>query len=466
MLQSLLKKRSVDKLVELVDSGQTLLASQLQEDAEQLVKEGHSRGVQSIVFVGTKSAEYYASMIAGMIGNMNFLPVDSGTSDTRFASLLERSGRSLIVSNTLDELDKKLVGSLPVEKTHQKWVAYGKEFPDVEPGVLIGTSGSTGDPKLILVPYSAISEFVEASLNVLKIEPESRIAQVSQISFDLSIADFLHSVATNSTLVASSAELSMQRPSRFISENRISNWLSVPSIIPLILEDTTGSIDCLRQVVLCGEQLYWDQAANLAKACPDAEIFNAYGPTEGTIYCSIYALKRSLLQESPSGPVPIGDPLRSYRFFVRRSNDCDELIIESRFIATGYIEKQGMRPLSANDQNSDLPTLRTGDCIRTQGGEFLFAHRLDRQIKIKGYRVEVGDVEENLRRLGLNQPVVGFDGVSLTLYVLPSDARLASDVLERARIVLPHYMVPRRYKVVSEFSRLSSGKIDRGTGVQ
>lgn len=462
MLESLLEKRSVDNLVEMVDSGQTLLASQLLEDARRLVEEARSLAVQSIVFIGTKCPEYYISMIAGMIGNINFLPVDNETSSTRFASLLERSGQSIIISNTLKELDESFFVSLSIKKMHGYWITHSEEFPSLQRGVLISTSGSTGDPKLILVPYSAVSEFVEASLDVLNIEPGSRIAQVSQISFDLSLADFLHAVATNSILVASSSEFSMQRPGRFISENRITNWLSVPSIIPLILEDSTANIDCLRKVIFCGEQLYWDQAARLSKACQNAEIFNAYGPTEGTIYCSIYALKPSFIKAPPKGPVPIGDPLRSYNFSTRRCKDCEELVIKSRYIAAGYVETQQIQPLCLADDKSDLPTLRTGDCVRTHGGELFFEHRMDRQIKIKGYRVEVGDVEENLRRLGLNQPIVGFDGVSLTLYVLPSDAKLASGALEEARSVLPHYMVPRRYKVVSEFSRLISGKIDRG----
>jgi len=464
MLNALLETRSIDKFVELADSGETLTVSELRQDSAIIARAAKDNDIQTVVYIGGKSKLYFTALLASLGEDTNFLPIDASTSRSRVSSLLSRAGRSLLVSDSVLLFEEASVKAVDFAVHGNFWILDFGDFPSQYRGLLVSTSGSTGDPKLILVPHQSLLEFLEASLEVIPIEKESRIAHVSQISFDLSIADFLFAIATDSMLVSSGMENCMRQPARFISKYRITNWLSVPSIIPLILEDKEADTSCLETIIFCGEQLYWDQVTDIARSCGNVRVFNAYGPTEGTIFCSVFSVPELKYCDEDTGPVPIGEPLRSYRFETKTENDCQELVIESRFLAKGYVGYDGLQPLK--NARGDPDSLLSGDCVEVVDGRMFFVHRYDNQIKIKGYRVEIGDIEENLRRVGLRQPIVGFDGASITLYVRPDDAKLADEALIALRKVLPPYMVPKRFKIVSDFNRLRSGKIDRLRGLQ
>jgi amino acid adenylation domain-containing protein len=336
---------------------------------------------------------------------------------------------------------------------------------------LIYTSGSTGRPKGVMVRHGGLSHFVEASAAHLGIDRETRMLQFASVSFDASVLEIFTTLCAGGTVVLIGRE---ERLGRDLADAIRSTATTLALVAPTALTtlDVTD-LPSLRAVVTGGELCPLDVVERLA-AHPGIRFFNAYGPTEATVIVTFEEVTR------PTGaPPPIGRPLPGTSLYV--VDRClrlvpagvpGELLVGGAQLTRGYLDRPGLTASRfIPDPFGDEPggrLYRTGDLVRYDAdGSLEFLSRVDRQVKVRGFRIELDEIEVALGR----QPQVRGAAVTvqrdrageqrIVAYVTTHHEVTATELRTGLGDWLPSHMVPSSFVVLDAFPLTSGGKIDR-----
>jgi amino acid adenylation domain-containing protein len=347
---------------------------------------------------------------------------------------------------------------------------------------ILFTSGSTGRPKGVPIRYRQLADYVPYCADRYAVGPESRLSQTFDLTFDPSVFDLWVTWYGGGTLVVPRAD-ELLTPARFVSEHRVSHWFSVPSLISLarrLRGLAPGSMPDLRWSLFAGEQLSLEQAREWALAAPASVIENLYGPTELTITCLGYRLPEDVAQwpSTHNGTVPIGRPNPHLEAMLLTTDGDDEgegeLCVRGSQRFEGYLDPEDNRDRFVREHEATSPIAppaepdwyRTGDRVRWQDGELVHVGRTDQQVKIRGQRVELGEIEYVLRQ----HPAV-HDAVVLVSTddksgpilhaVYTGEPVPQPDLAGHCAQRLPGYMVPRGWTHLAELPLNANGKTDR-----
>jgi amino acid adenylation domain-containing protein len=353
----------------------------------------------------------------------------------------------------------------------------------VEPAYLMFTSGSTGQPKGVVVANANVRSFIESMKRIYDFGPDDRFSQMFDLTFDLSVFDMFVCWEAGASLWVVPPK-SRMAPAAFLRKSQLTVWFSVPAVAAFMNQLKTlraNNFPSLRYSLFCGEPLPASVAEAWQLAAPASVLDNLYGPTELTIACSYH---RWSSRDSPSiclnGVVPIGavyDGLESAVVDAElrkvRSGEPGELCVRGPQTTPGYwrnAELTAQRFVAMPwARGTDNRWYRTGDVVRElDDGQMVFVGRVDNQVKILGYRVELGEVEAKLREAGRTDfaiavpwpvaPGAGAAGLVACLAGSPVDD---DAVLEACRVALPAYMVPQWILRLERMPLNSNGKIDR-----
>ncbi|WP_406466479.1 amino acid adenylation domain-containing protein [Streptomyces hirsutus] len=351
---------------------------------------------------------------------------------------------------------------------------------------LLYTSGSTGTPRGVPILHRNIAPFIDWSVRTCGFGPEDRTSQNVELTFDVAVYEMFVTWAAGGTLVVPRPN-DVMRPSRFVAEHRITHWFCVPSVGSVAARVGAlepGSMPTLTKVMFGGERLIAEQARQWAEAAPNAELRNMYGPTEVSVVCVQKHLGRrgGLAAGGSNGTMPIGEVLPHLEGVVLgedgRPATTGELCLRGPQRFGGYLDPADddsrflrWHPgaaavvLPAGTEPQDDHWYRTGDLVRKESGGLVFLGRLDDQVKVRGHRIEVGEVEAQLtHHAEVREAVVAAEetdsGTALVAHytgmVTPS-AELTEFLRER----LPVYMLPSRFVHRDAFPLNANGKIDR-----
>ena len=344
------------------------------------------------------------------------------------------------------------------------------------PAYVMFTSGSTGSPKGVVVTHANVQRYVESFLSLYPIVPEDRLTQTFDLTFDLSVHDQFVCWAARATLVVYPAA-ALGSPLELTRQARVSVWFSVPSAIAHLESsrklDDIGLPD-LRLSLFCGEKFSFNAWKLWRRVAPNSHIVNLYGPTETTIAITHFEVPPDLPETAaPQGVVPIGKPFPGQGAEIRRDDDSPAdmgeigaLWLCGDQLSAGYLNEPALTAERFVAREGKL-FYRTGDRGRVAPEACLtFFGREDLQVKIMGYRVELGEVEHALRRVSASAEAVALvierDGLEELCAVLPLSQESGKKGLRKAlETLLPSYMRPRRYCFVPSFPVNASGKIDR-----
>ncbi|MBV8900551.1 MAG: amino acid adenylation domain-containing protein [Verrucomicrobia bacterium] len=347
---------------------------------------------------------------------------------------------------------------------------------------LLFTSGSTGQPKGVPIPQSNVRSYVQHVCDRYDVNETDRFSQEFDLTFDLSDHDMFVCWERGACLF-SVPEKSVLAPAKFIREHRLTMWFSVPSVIGLLVRMRLLSPGCfpsLRYSLFCGEPLSASYAQRWQEAAPNSILENLYGPTETTIAISHYRWNKSgsLEAECVNGIVPIGWIFDGQAC---RVIDADrkavsagvpgELCLCGSQVTTGYWND----PARTQEQFVRLPGAgedlwyRTGDMVQQSAdGCLYYLGRMDHQVKVRGYRVELQEIEAVLRKacgteqvVAIAWPVENGSADGIVAFVSGAGGFDHDRVLDYCGRVLPGYMVPRKLYLCDEFPLNANGKIDR-----
>jgi amino acid adenylation domain-containing protein len=412
---------------------------------------------------------YRNEIICGSIP-CDVLIVDSNDNDDAGLGGLAEAAGTVVRLADADVLAAR-PGPLPALSATPADVAY-----------VLFTSGSTGRPKGVPITHGNVSPYVARNIARFEVGPGCRVSHTFDLTFDPSVFDLFVTWGGGATLVSPS-RTDLLNPVDFLADRAITHWFSVPSVVSVsanLGNLPTDRPTALRQSVFIGEQLTYGHAAAWRAVAPNARIDNVYGPTELTVACTEYRLPDDPRQwpatsndTVPIGPVydyldhvivdDVGMPAAEGELCVRGvqrfAGYLDPRDNEGRFLVRDgdrYVPGDGVGPESF---------YRTGDRVRWENGHLVHLSRLDDQLKIWGYRVELGEVEAAIaRHPDVTQAVViaapRDDGPELVGFYTGTpvpDRQLVGWL----RDYLPIHMVPRRLHHRDSLPRNVNGKVDR-----
>lgn len=355
-----------------------------------------------------------------------------------------------------------------------------------DPAYILFTSGSTGTPKGVPVTHGNLDAYLRHVIPRYEVGPGARLSQMFDMTFDVSVFDLFVAWGAGATVVVPTRG-DLLAPVRFVNRRAISHWCSVPSVISFARRLGAlrpGAMPTLRVSLFAGEPLTLHQADAWRLAAPHSLLENFYGPTEVTITCSEYRLPadRNAWPQPANGTVPIGTVYPHLEHLILDAEDREadegELCVRGSQRFPGYLDPANNRDrfidydagrARAYDGATPLEArhwYRTGDRVARVDGVLVHLGRLDQQVKVRGYRVELGEIEAALRdQPGVHDavvlPVASGDG-ELDLEAVCAGLNIDADALLAAlRLRLPAYMVPREISVFAELPLNANGKIDR-----
>ena len=348
---------------------------------------------------------------------------------------------------------------------------------DTDLAYILYTSGSTGRPKGVMLSHRNALAFVDWAVDEVSLHPDDRLSSHAPFHFDLSIFDLYAaaSVGASVTIVPKVASMFPAELIRFIDEQAITVWYSVPSILTMLVQRGglgAGALPSLRAVVFAGEVFPTRHLAALMQAVPHASFHNWYGPTETNV-CTAYRVPD--VPRAADGDIPIGRAIANVRASVVDESGADvspgevgELLISGATVMRGYWgdeDKTSQRMFV----DRGAPGFRTGDLVKADdAGSYRFVGRKDHQIKSRGYRIELGEIETVL---------YSHEDVALCAVVALPDETITnrikayvvshSPLLDASALVgfcserIPRYMIPESFEFVDELPLTSTGKVDR-----
>ncbi|MFL6563820.1 MAG: amino acid adenylation domain-containing protein [Burkholderiales bacterium] len=433
-----------------------------------------------------RSLEMVVALLAVLKAGAAYVPMDVAFPRERLAFMLSDAGVKLAL--TQSRLAAKLPApAQPVCLDEFDWS--GAEAPLGDTGVkaqnlayVIYTSGSTGQPKGVCIEHRNIVHYVRGVAERLQLEPGMAHASVSTLAADLGNTVIFPALATGGCLHVIAQERAESRAlfAEYLRANRIDVLKIVPSHLAALQSGAAAEeLMPARRLVLGGEASRLEWIERLRAAAPHCAIYNHYGPTETTVGVLTYGVGAEL-PRTPSLSLPLGKPLPDTQIHLLDpqghpvpAGEKGEICIGGRGVARGYLNRPELSaerfvrdPFSADPQ---ARMYRTGDLGRMlPEGDIEFCGRGDHQVKIHGFRVELGEIEAALREddrvqdavvLLRDEQLVAFVGAKVTgpFFDPPTVPVLRENVKRR----LPHYMVPSAIVLLEKLPLTANGKLDR-----
>ncbi|PTX63162.1 non-ribosomal peptide synthase protein (TIGR01720 family)/amino acid adenylation domain-containing protein, partial [Kordia periserrulae] len=341
---------------------------------------------------------------------------------------------------------------------------------------VIYTSGTTGKPKGVINTHQGLNNKMMWMLDYLAVNAQDVVLQKTTYCFDVSFWEFFLPLLAGGTLVLAKpeGEKDSEYLANIINEKEITITHFVPSMLnAFLLSDAIGNIQKLRAVVCSGEALKLATVQHFKKILPKVELHNLYGPTEAGI-----EVTTQNLTNYNSNIVPIGKPVANTQMYIvdreqklQPIGSTGDLLIGGIQVAEGYrnLAQLTQEKFQKDPFKKENRIYKTGDKARwLPDGTIEFLGRADSQIKLRGYRIEIGEIESILEKIPeLYQSAVQLQDIYgnqhlVCYYVLQKDVTIEEEsIQEKLRAYLPAYMIPRFYKQLEEFPVTSNGKLDR-----
>jgi UDP-N-acetylmuramate--L-alanine ligase len=413
-----------------------------------------------------------------------YFPVDDNLPSERVRFMLSKASARFLVTSTesklavisnVEKIDLEDLQSDVGDLKHRDTTAAVGKFIEVkapdpnDAAYICFTSGSTGYPKGVAISCGSLLSLISNVANRFRISPNTRMALNTSISFDVSLAEIWMPLCGGGQIIISSSSKPLigDRLADFIEENAISHVAITPSVLASVRSRALPSLKC----IICAGEACAQQLVDTWSV--GRFFFNAYGPTEATIYSTVAECRAG---ES----VTIGKALKHINTYVIdqdlnqvRVGEAGELCLGGIGVAKGYVgleeeSKEKFVALCRGGAQIDW-IYKTGDLVKLgSDGNLSFLGRLDNQIKIRGNRIELEEVEHSIKRIPgvMDAAVCVEDGIGskeLVCFIVVESNEAFDEIMIRDRLStwLPSYMIPSHFVRIGTIPMTPSGKMDR-----
>lgn len=440
-----------------------------------------------VILCGDKETGLLPCIFGVLKAGRAYVPIDSVLPDSRAAQIVADVQPKVIVDFTgrkfaceakvLNPAELDAILSAPAEVSPESWLT------DNSPAYILFTSGSTGRPKGAPITAGNLDAFCQG---LLPFYPESGVVlhQVSY-SFDVSGCAIYAGVCRGMTLFTVDHRMAADLGECFtaLEQSGLTLWVSTPSFAELCVQSERFHqtlLPNLREFLFCGEVLTHSLCNTLSERFPLARILNTYGPTEATLLVTAAEITEEMRRDSR--PIPIGKAIDGVTLRLEQDEkevtgeeETGELLILGPTVGPGYFGRPDLTETAFfTDPETGLRGYRTGDLCYRKAGLYYYCGRVDNQLKLNGYRIELEDIEANLQRLpnvrrAAVVPVQDGDGKPqyLAAFLLLKEPdgltplKRTVALKKQAAAFLPGYMIPRKFLAMESFPLNVNGKIDR-----
>lgn len=423
--------------------------------ADLLKKQGSS----PVIIYGKKSLDTVISILACIIAGRTYIPLDMSSPISRIEIIASLASSTLVLTNEAVEITGCCC--IPPEKlsVFEKLDEICTESNIV---YIIFTSGTTGVPKGVPISKENLNNFIDwiSSLRPLCEYSYINVMNQAEFCFDLSVADLFYSLCNGHRLV--SYEPDKGNVAEFIKKNEINVAVITPTFARLcLLDDEFCENYCpsLKCIYFCGETLDKKTVERLFTRFSNIKIINAYGPTEATSAVSATEITRDML--FTENTLPIGN---TDTFATEITIDDGEIILQGKSVFGGYLKQDSPNCYKSCGCNF----YRTGDLGHIKDGKLYYNGRKDLQIKYKGYRIELCEIENNLLKINrvtecVVIPKYSVDGTVKAIWAFVTVEGDLDEVHIKKKLskIIPSYMIPKKIKIVNKLPVNHNQKIDR-----
>lgn len=440
---------------------------------------------EHIAIVLERSLDLIIAYIGILKAKKVVLPIDTELPKKRISNILEQSETNTILTHRrFDDLIEKnqdtkvfYIEEHPYNNSENSEITNKyKETDQKLPAYLIFTSGSTGVPKGVLTSHHSLINRLLWMKDAYDVGKETIIMQKTSISFDVSVWELLLPFISGSTLVLAKPQGHRDNPYMIdlIERTNVTMLHFVPTMLHAFLDEMKGEqCSSLTNVISSGELLNTRTGLTFSEKLKAASLHNLYGPTEAAIDVTAFTWNRSSTYTS----IPIGKPINNTTIYLLDENknkvpkgEIGEIYIGGYNVGIGYInnEEETQKRFVQNPFDEGR-LFKTGDHARLlDDGNILFIGRIDHQVKINGFRVEIPEIEYRLSKYeDILECAVGIKKRTNQQYLIAYIAKKQHASLDLNSLqnylleYLPSYMIPNRIVLLAELPYLTSGKIDR-----
>ncbi|QUR93927.1 D-alanine--poly(phosphoribitol) ligase subunit DltA [Macrococcoides canis] len=412
-----------------------------------------------LIVYGHMSKWMIVGMLAALKAGIGYVPIDISIPKERIDKIIESVQPEMLFAT--EKLDTQVSVIVPEEIQEASYEYHGIDDEDI--AYTIFTSGSTGMPKGVQILSRSLDEFTQWMVSLYDKQEHNYWLNQAPLSFDLSVMAVYPALATGSTLVMIDKEM-IKKPVGIyetLQKYPMSAWVSTPSFMEMCLmlpEFDSHHHPNLKYFYLCGEALKHKTAQNLKSKFKESHIYNTYGPTEATVAITGIEVTEQVLKTF--NPLPVGYA----RPGVTLSLHDDELHIHGEAVSTGYVNAPDKT--EAQFYNNGERSYRTGDKGRIEDGLLFIDGRIDFQIKLNGYRMELEEIEHVIaEQSGIKgcivTPVEKQGKVQYLIAHIVTDNFDEALMKDALKTVLPEYMIPRKFNVIERIPMTANGKVDR-----
>jgi D-alanine--poly(phosphoribitol) ligase subunit 1 len=430
----------------------------------------------NIGLVANDDLETYASIIALWYEGKSYVPLHPNQPIGRCLEIINQVGMSyLLDSSPMSRYDINVIKTkeLAFESYQLDYIDYS----DDKIAYILFTSGSTGKPKGVMISRGNLGSFAQAFKKLgFDLNMNDRCLQMFDLTFDFSVETYLIPL-----LIGACQYTVPYNKVKFLAVyNLIDKYqLTFTSMVPSIIHYLMPYMDeieapFMRYSLFCGESLLLNETESWAKCIPNARIENVYGPTECTVFCTAYTYQNSKENKELNGIICIGKPMyNTQTIIINDSNEevmvgeQGELCLASSQLSPGYWKNE-IKNKTSFFIHKGIRYYRTGDlCSMDADGDIYYHGRVDFQVKIQGFRVELGEIESIARnKIGDSTNVIAIaisssNGSNEIALCIEKEKEDVEALLKTLRMKLPPYMIPSVICCIPHFPINANGKIDR-----
>jgi amino acid adenylation domain-containing protein len=433
-----------------------------------------------------RSPEFVASLFGILKSGGVYVPIDLAYPDERLKFLLNDASASFVLGSANQKSAIERLGvaatfiNLPDLNSRPlgESANFAAAASPTDPAYIMYTSGSTGTPKGVIINHRSVVRLV-CNTNYVEITPHDVFLQLAPGSFDASTFEIFAPLLNGARLaIAPAGDLSLTDIAGLIERHRVSILWLTAGLFHAMVDERPQALRNVRRLLSGGEVLSAPHVRRALTAIEDGCVINGYGPTENTTFTCCFRVTRDT---EFNGPVPIGTPIANSSVYILNSDlrpvsvgEVGEIFIGGDGLALGYLnqpelerEKFIVNPFGAD---GDDRLYRSGDLGRfTPSGDIEFCGRVDDQVKVRGYRIEVGEIEAAVMRFtGIAQAIVlpvldqsGDKSLKCNYVTKPECEIDHHELRSHLALLLPPYMVPSHYQRWSAFPLTANGKVER-----
>lgn len=435
---------------------------------QNLLRSGSCTEQQVIAIALPKSIELYATILAVLKINACYVPIDPEYPEDRIKNILKGSKPQLLIGTLNFEKETRATSIDALEQNTTIGTTatpFKNEENTSQNAVMIYTSGSTGVPKGVQLTHQNVAHFCHWYITETNLSYDSRCLQFTTVSFDASLLDIFPTFTAGGTLIVPSSEQrhDFEQLNNLILEESVTHCFIPPAMLSAMPQYSWPS---MKYIITGGDVCdsaaidHWSGQSNLV---------NVYGPTECTVLATFKRLEQGCNNKI------IGQPINNTQVYLinEKGEPCQtleqgELYVAGKGVGSGYVRdiiqtNERFAPIESNSKAGK--TYRTGDiCFWDNNGEINFIGRRDNQLKIRGFRVELGEIENTILQLDLYTGcvVIADDKKQIRAFVKGPKSDVSIDQFRvKLRECLPDYMMPVLIKELQEFPYTVNGKVDR-----